>query len=130
MEPIIFLTYSEVILIHESLINSYGGSHGLRDEGLLKSAIQMPESGFGNVYFHETLFDMASAYIFHLVKNHPFVDGNKRIGFACADIFLRLNGYRLLINEDEGYQLTIQITASSITKEKLAQIFEANSELV
>ena len=90
-----FLTVEEVILLHEDQINRYGGRHGLRDEGLLASAVAQPESEFDGNFLHQSIASMAGAYLFHLVQNHPFVDGNKRIGAACATAFLELNGYEL-----------------------------------
>ena len=78
-----FLTEEQILHLHQLAIEKHGGSLGLRDSGLLKSALAMPESGFGGNYFHATIFEMAAAYLFHLVKNHPFVDGNKRIGLLA-----------------------------------------------
>ena len=75
MDPT-FLTLDEVIEIHRDMIERYGGSFGIRDEGLLESAVAMPQAGFGEQYPHSSVFEMAAAYLFHIVKNHPFVDGN------------------------------------------------------
>jgi len=130
MESPTFLTLEEVLLIHESMIEMYGGSHGLRDEALLDSALEMPKSGFGGSYFHTTLFEMAAAYLFHLVKNHPFVDGNKRIGLACADLFLAMNDFDLRISEDDAVELTMRVASESVSKEEIAKVLEANSHLV
>ena len=82
-----FISKESVLFIHKRLIEIFGGSECIRDEGLLESAIVMPNSGVGSEYFHKSLFDKASAYLYHLVKNHPFVDGNKRVGFACTETF-------------------------------------------
>jgi death-on-curing protein len=90
-----FLTLEEVLEIHADQIERYGGSRGTRDTDLLQSAIAMPESGFGEHYLHADLFEMAAAYLFHLVQNHPFVDGNKRVGAMAAFTFLKLNGLTL-----------------------------------
>ena len=79
-----------VLALHEQLLAEFGGSKGIRDEGLLNSALDRPENLF--VYGQPTLSELAAAYSFGLVKNHPFVDGNKRIGFAIAAVFLQLNG--------------------------------------
>lgn len=99
VEPI-FLTLDEVVEIHSSEIELHGGSHGIRDLGLLQSALAMPAAGFGDNYLHETLFDKAAAYLFHLVKNHPFIDGNKRVGLATASVFLMLNGVEKTADQD------------------------------
>ena len=124
-----FLTLEEVLIIHESMIELYGGTHGIRDEGLLMSAIEMPKSGFGDSYLHDTIFHMASAYLFHLTKNHPFLDGNKRIGLGCADVFLALNGFNLEMTEDDAFELTIKVASENITKEEIAVILESQCSL-
>jgi death-on-curing protein len=75
-----FLTVERVKQLHADAVRKYGGSKGLRDEGMLESAVAMPMTAFGGSYLHEGIFEMASAYLYHLVQNHPFVDGNKRVG--------------------------------------------------
>ncbi|MBI5314694.1 MAG: type II toxin-antitoxin system death-on-curing family toxin [Nitrospirae bacterium] len=87
-----FLTLDEVMEIHRDQIERYGGTLGVRDVALLQSALAAPQSGFGDQYLHGDLFEMASAYLFHVVQNHPFLDGNKRVGTAAALTFLELNG--------------------------------------
>ncbi len=98
MEPE-FLDLSELLAIHRDQLERYGGSDGVRDLGLLQSAIAMPCAGAGDEYFHADLFEMAAAYLFHLVQNHPFVDGNKRVGAMAAFVFLRLNDISLEATE-------------------------------
>jgi death-on-curing protein len=82
-----FLTREEVRRIHADLIEEHGGTLGVRDPGLLDSALSMPAAGFGGECLHADDFERAAAYLFHLVKNHPFVDGNKRVGLGAADLF-------------------------------------------
>jgi death-on-curing protein len=98
---VIFLTREEVVAIHRDQIARYGGSIELRDQGLLEAALAMPQQSFGGQYLHSDLASMAAAYLFHQVKNHPFVDGNKRVGAASAVVFLLMNGQRLDCSEDE-----------------------------
>jgi death-on-curing protein len=86
-----FLCLDEVVEIHRDQITRYGGSFGVRDVGLLQSAIAQPMVTFGGRFLHVDLFEMAAAYLFHLVQNHPFVDGNKRVGAVAAIVFLLLN---------------------------------------
>jgi death-on-curing protein len=86
-----FLTLAEVIEIHADQLKRYGGGSGLRDLGLLESALAQPEASFGGEWLHSTIHDMAAAYAYHLCQNHPFVDGNKRTALACALVFLELN---------------------------------------
>ena len=90
-----FLGLEEIIEIHQDLFKQYGGASGVRDMGLLQSALAMPRAQFGGQFLHADLFEMAAAYCFHIVQNHAFVDGNKRTGAAAADIFLTLNGLTL-----------------------------------
>jgi death-on-curing protein len=99
MEPV-FLSLGEVLVIHRDQINRYGGDLGIRDLGLLQSALAMPASSFGGRYLHGDLFEMGAAYLFHIVQNHPFVDGNKRTGAVSALVFLELNGIE--VDVDEG----------------------------
>lgn len=123
MTTILFPSKRQIIALHDHLCDLFGGSLGLRDEGLLDSAIETPQSGFGNEYFHQFPFEMAAAYLFHLVKNHPFIDGNKRIGFATAHVFLDLNGYELEVEEDEGVEFTLAVAAGEITNKQEIAIF-------
>jgi death-on-curing protein len=85
-----YLTPVEVLVMQRVLIDRYGGAHGLRDAGALESALFRPQSG----YYEDTIAE-AAALFESLAMNHPFIDGNKRVAFACLDVFLRVNGYRL-----------------------------------
>lgn len=128
MSELRFLSFTQALRLHQKSIERYGGTHGLRDQGALESALAMPEAGFGGEYLHDSLFDKAAAYLYHIVKNHPFVDGNKRTGFGCANIFLRLNGYQF----DEKYNqdlenLTLRVASEPISKQEIAQALEAYS---
>src|ERR1043165_299111 len=91
-DDIRFLELEQLAEIHQSQLERRGGSAGLRDEGLLRSALSQPEASFGGRWLHADLYEMASAYLFSLVSNHPFVDGNKRVGAVAAGVFLRVNG--------------------------------------
>ena len=78
-----FLDLLQIVAIHQDQLDRYGGERGLRDIELLNSAIAMPQAGFGDEYLHKGVFEMAAAYLFHIVKNHAFLDGNKRTGTAA-----------------------------------------------
>lgn len=95
-----FLLVEDVLRIHADQVERYGGSPDLRDPGLLASAVETPRAMFGGELLHGDLFDMAAAYLFHIVQNHPFVDGNKRTGVAAALVFLDINGVDVDIGED------------------------------
>jgi len=127
----IFLTKKQVLVLYEHLITKYGGSYGIRDENLLDSSLEAPKSGYGGEYFHKSIFDKAAAYLFHLVKNHPFIDGNKRIALACADIFLSINGYILeKKNEKEIYEFVLKLASdNSISKEEISIFLKKNSKI-
>lgn len=121
-----FLTLDDVLRIHENSIQLYGGASGIRDEGLLQSALAMPQSGFGGQYLHGDLFEMAGAYLFHLVKNHPFVDGNKRTGATTALVFLIMNGYELVVDEEVLEKLVLDVASGQLEKEPLGALFRDN----
>jgi death on curing protein len=126
VEPL-FLTCDEVVAINTDQVRRYGGLAGVRDEGLLLSALAMPQTGFGDEYAHKDLFEMAAAYLFHVVKNHPFIDGNKRVGAVAARAFLRLNGIRLAMPEKTIYDLVIATAEGRATKADIAAAFRENS---
>lgn len=114
--PAKFLTLSKVLEFHEDLIRSFGGSPGVRDLALLESALAMPQSGSGGVFFHEFPFEMAGAYAFHIAQNHPFVDGNKRTAMTTALVFLEINGYPVMGGEDELEAATREVASGKMNK--------------
>jgi len=126
MNPV-FLSIADALKIHEFQITKYGGSLGVRDHGLLDSALNMPQSSFGNEWAHETIFLMAAAYLFHVSKNHPFVDGNKRTSLACALIFLDMNSYKLQADENALEKLVLDTATGKLSKDDIAAFFEKNS---
>jgi death-on-curing protein len=115
-----FLSLDEVFAIHAHLIDRYGGSLGIRDRGLLESALAMPLASFSGEELHATLHEKAAAYLFHLVKNHPFVDGNKRVGLAVCLAFLRLNGMRIDATDDELVERVMGVAAGRHAKAEVA----------
>ena len=124
---IIFLTLSQIIKIHQDQIERYGGMPGIRDMKLLQSAVTMPAAGFGNSYFHDDLFEMASAYLFHIVKNHPFIDGNKRTGAVAAVVFLIMNGIEVDADEQSFEDLVLSVAYGKLTKAAIADFFRKNA---
>jgi death-on-curing protein len=114
-----FLKIEEVIMIHDDQINSFGGTLGIRDYGLLESAISQPKASFSGQLLHPNIESQAGAYLYHLTMNHPFVDGNKRTAFAVTDTFLRLNGYSLNIEDQEAYELVIKVATRELNKQNL-----------
>jgi death-on-curing protein len=99
-----FLTVDEVLAIHERLIEEFGGPSGLRDAGLLESALFRPQTGY-----YRDLAEMGTALFESLLMNHPFVDGNKRVAFFATDIFMRLNGWKLEVDADKAHRFLIRL---------------------
>lgn len=107
-------------MIHDDQIASFGGTLGLRDEGLLDSALAQSQAMFGQQWLHPTIPEQAAAYLYHLAMNHPFVDGNKRTAFAVMDTFLRVNGYRLTLTDDAAYELVLWVVQGQLDKAGIA----------
>jgi death-on-curing protein len=122
-----FLTLDEVLAIHAEQIERYGGSLGIRDHGLLESALAMPEATYADEELHSTLYEKAAAYLFHLVKNHPFVDGNKRIALAVALIFLAMNDIRIEATDDELVDTVLGAAEGRISKAEIAVFLDNHS---
>jgi len=122
-----FLGLELILDTHTDLLKSYGGSAGIRDMGMLQSALAMPQAQFGGQFLHGDIYEMAAAYVFHLVQNHPFVDGNKRIGAAAGDIFLALNGFELEASEKNYEMLIMGISQGNIDKSAIAKFFRENT---
>jgi death-on-curing protein len=115
-----FIPDDLVYAIHTDLLQRYGGRPGLRDRNLLESALAQPKMTVGGKFVHKTLFDKAAAYGFHVCKNHPFIDGNKRVAFVLMDIFLQKNGWEIVAHEEEAYSLMIDLASGKLTKAQLA----------
>ena len=109
-----FLTLDTVLALHADQIRRYGGTAGLRDLGLLRSAIAMPETTFDGEYLHTTPFEQAAAYLFHIARNHPFVDGNKRTGFVLGVLLLELNGFVFDAAEEDAARAVIALAAGEL----------------
>ena len=99
-----FLTLDEVLAVHDRLLEVFGGERGLRDAGLLESALYRPRSGY-----YRDLSEMAAALFESLIMNHPFIDGNKRVAFFATDTFLRLNGWKLQVEPSEAHAFLIRL---------------------
>jgi death-on-curing protein len=122
-----FLSVDDVLAIHEDTLAREGGAEGLRDRGLLESATLMPQQKFGGAFLHSGLAAMAAAYLFHIVANHPFIDGNKRTGAMAALVFLDANGVRRL-PKPEGLEVaTLAVADGKMTKEQLTEWMRAAS---
>jgi death on curing protein len=108
-----------LLLLHSALLAEHGGLEGVRDEGLLESALNRPRNKFAYESEHDT-FDLAAAYGFGLAKNHPFHDGNKRIAFLAVGLFLAINGYELVADQADAIQTMLTLAAGHLTEGSFA----------
>lgn len=122
-----FLRIDDVLRIHEDQVVRYGGSRALRDAGLLTSAVEAPRATFGGRFLHADLFDMAGAYLFHIVQNHPFIDGNKRTGAVAALVFLDLNGVEVEIDDEALFGHVLAVARGTLTAVEVAAFLRHNA---
>jgi death-on-curing protein len=115
MAPV-FLSLLEVLEIHQDQIARYGGALGIRDINLLKSALGMPSATYAGQYLHTDICEMAAACLFHIVKNHPFIDGNKRVGAVVALVFLLLNGCDFKAPQDDFADMVLAVASGKMSK--------------
>ncbi len=115
-----FLSLSEILEIHQDQAMRYGGASGIRDLNLLKSALAMPRATYGGEFPHTDIFEMAAAYLFHLAKNHPFLDGNKRVGAVAALGFLALNDYDCYAPEEDFAEIVLSVARGKLGKADIA----------
>ena len=125
-----YLTVREVLRLHGLVLEQSGGSGGIRDRGALESAVAQPMATFGGEDLYDTIPRKAAALAFSLVRNHPFIDGNKRIGHAAMEVFLTLNGFTISADVDEQEELFLSLAAGEISREKLTEWVEAHLQAV
>jgi len=123
-----YLTVEQVLFLHARLITETGGSHGVRDVGLLESAVARPQATFEDRDLYPDVFSKAAALMQSIIRSHPFIDGNKRTGIAAAALFLRRNGWRLKASNAELEEFTLQVADSRADIPKIARWFEEHSE--
>jgi len=116
-----YLTINEALEIHNRVIEQSGGAKGIRDLGVLESALAQPKMTFGGEDLYPTVVEKASALGFSLIQNHPFIDGNKRIGHAAMEIFLVLSGYQINSNTDEQFGVIMKTAASEMKREDFTE---------
>ncbi|RYY21477.1 MAG: type II toxin-antitoxin system death-on-curing family toxin [Cytophagaceae bacterium] len=114
------ITYQEALEIHQTLLEAFGGASGVREEGLLQSALDRPFAGFGESEFYKTPAEKAGAILESVVKNYPFVDGNKRTGYVLMRLLLRQFGADLQATQDEKYDFVISVASGQIAFPKIA----------
>ncbi|MDX2054562.1 MAG: type II toxin-antitoxin system death-on-curing family toxin [Polyangiaceae bacterium] len=116
-----FVSLSQVLRLHEALLEQSGGSAGLRDLGRLEAALAQPKASFGGVDLYASLFEKAAALCFSIVQGHPFVDGNKRVGHAALEVFLVMNGYELTASVDEQESTVLALASGQLSREQLTE---------
>lgn len=125
---LLYLSFDEIIQLHKKEIDIFGGSHGIRDRNLLYSAIGQADLFLFGEPFYKDAYIIAAVYAYHIIKNHPFVDGNKRTGILVSLIFLQMNNVNLVATKDEIYNLAIDIAASRINKDDVIQFFKEHTD--
>ena len=126
MSPI-FLTLDEVLALHVDQLDRYGGAPGIGDLALLESALATPAASYQGEFLHGSLYEMAAAYLFHLIKNHPFVDGNKRVALISTIVFLGFNDLALTAEPDALANLVIGVADGSVSKAEVAVFLKLNT---
>ncbi len=116
-----YLTLAEILYLHENIIETSGGSHGIRNMSGLESALALPKQAFGDTDLYPSVIDKAAILCFSIVSNHPFIDGNKRVGHAAMETFLVLNGAEISAEVDEQEQIMLDLAAGKTEREEFAR---------
>lgn len=122
-----FLDKGTLLIFHEDQLRQYGGKSGIRDMGLLESALAQPEASFGGDYVHQDVFHMAAAYGYHICQNHPFFDGNKRAALIAMYMFLYVNGHRIVADKKSLFAVMMGVAQGQIDKDSLADFLRKES---
>ena len=124
------LTPEQILILHEELVNKYGGSSGIRDKGMFESAINRPFATFGGNDLYPDIYLKAGAFIQAVVKDHPFVDGNKRTAFAGAFVFLKINKIYLQVKKSEGVKFMINVANKNLSVEEISTWLKKHSKKI
>ncbi|MBK9577570.1 MAG: type II toxin-antitoxin system death-on-curing family toxin [Fibrobacterota bacterium] len=125
LDDCVHLDLDIVLEIHQSVIDAFGGAQGIREIALLESAVAAPQATFGGQSVYVDVVEIAAAYLFFLCRNHPFIDGNKRVSLASCLVFLRLNGYSPAPDSSAWEELTLDIAASRLDRDQATQRLRA-----
>ncbi len=125
-----YLSVARVLYIHDRMVKLFGGSQGVRDLGLLESAVYRPQASFDGKDLYQTVFDKAAALLQSLLKNHPFVDGNKRTSLTSAGISLKINGYSLVNAHEEEVNFAIKVDNAHLSLEQISKWLKDHSRKI
>lgn len=123
-----FFTVEQIIELHDAFLEDHGGLPGIRDKGLLISAVEMPRASMFGEYLHKTIYDKAAAYLFHIVQNHPFNDGNKRTGALTTILFLEENGVKIAFSDKAYEEFVVSVAQGQKNKERIAYFLKHGIE--
>lgn len=126
MKDYTFLDFDRIVQLNRLAVKTFGGSDGVRDRGLIESAIYQPQASFGEQYLHETIYQMAAAYYYHISESQGFADGNKRTGFLALFAFLKLNACDLTLPDDYLWPILLEVASGSKSKGELADFLTEN----
>lgn len=125
-----YLSVTRVLYIHDRMVKEFGGSAGVRDIGLVESAVGRTQATFDGKDLYESIFDKAAALLQSLLKNHPFVDGNKRTALTAAGSFLKINGWNIINNHKEEVAFAVKVDNQNLTLEQISKWLKDNSEKI
>lgn len=125
-----FLNKETLLLFHKDQLARYGGADGLRDNGLFESALAQASATFGGDYVHQDIYEMGAAYGYHICKNHPFIDGNKRTALIAMYIFMHINGYEINVPQKVLYALIMDLAAGKLVKDELSSFLRQYCVLI
>ena len=128
MKEPVWIDERDALALHDRLLALHGGAVGLRDVGLLKSALARPQQHFAYAESPD-IVDMAAAYTSGIVRNHPFVDGNKRTGFVLGVLFLELNGYRFNASEEDAAQMVLELASGNLEEARYIAFLRAHASV-
>ena len=123
-----FFTVEQVIEIHDAFLEDHGGLAGIQDKGLLISAVEMPKASMPVEYLHKTIYDKAAAYLFHIIQNHPFSNGNKRTGALTTILFLEENGKKIAFSDHDYEEFVVSVAQGQKYKEEIAYYLKHGKE--
>ena len=123
-----FFKVEQVIEIHDAFLEDHGGLPGIRDKGLLISAVEMARASMFGEYLHKTIYDKAAAYLFHIVQNHPFNDGNKRTGALTTILFLEENRIKIAFSDKDYEEFVVSVAQGQKNKEEIAYFLKHGKE--